>query len=822
MAFVPDERTEAYAGPPDYPTFVMNPGQGSAKSPSTTALSLRAELPPAEARFRALLASMPGGAALLDERGRVVHVNRALCDYLCARPEACLGTAFEDAVKPGDRPAVRELLRRLASGEIASGSLRARLDGLGRDVDADLTAAALPGDRGSRPIVVHLEDATERRRSEEALSLYREIFRASSDGIAIVDLEGRYLEQNAAHRTLLGWNDEDLAQRTPSIHLGEETFARVVECLRTTGRFRGEVQSRTRDGRTVPVELSAFTLTDEEGRPVCHVGIKRDMSTRKAAEAALERRIRELTAIHRLTDELGRARTLPQVYEAAFACLQETLGENRFSILLYDEGGVMRFVAWRGISTEYRAAVEGHSPWNRDDPDPKPLFVPDVQADPALASYGPLFARESIRSLAFIPLRNQGELLGKFMVYREGPHDVDDDETRLVQTIANHVAFAIVRTRADEALRASEATLSDFFENAPLGLHWVNSDGVILWANRAELAMLGYAKEEYVGQNIAEFHVDQDVIADILRRLRAGEVLEGVEARLRAKDGSIRHVVINTNARFENGEFLHTRCFTRDITDLKAAESQREAAQARDRELARLREVDSVRSRLVNTAAHELNTPLTPIRLQIDLLQSGVTGPLSSKQTRALEILDRNVRRLDQLVQDMLEAARLQANRLGLERRPVDLTHLVAQAAESFREPARRAGITFVVRRSPAAIVEADTKRLTQVLVNLVANALKFTRSGGRVELGVRLDDGHAIAFVRDTGIGIDPSLLPRLFEPFSQVHDRTELDPPGTGLGLYISRGLVELHGGRAWAESAGRGRGSVFSFSVPLAGPA
>jgi PAS domain S-box-containing protein len=128
------------------------------------------------------------------------------------------------------------------------------------------------------------------------------------------------------------------------------------------------------------------------------------------------------------------------------------------------------------------------------------------------------------------------------------------------------------RRRADEELRLRERELTDFLENATVGLHWVGADGKVLWANRAELELLGYKREEYIGHHIAEFHADEDKINDILSRLGRGEELDGYEARLRRKDGSIRHVAINSNVLWEDGRFVHTRCFTRDITERRQAE----------------------------------------------------------------------------------------------------------------------------------------------------------------------------------------------------------------------------------------------------------
>src|SRR5581483_4924415 len=123
------------------------------------------------------------------------------------------------------------------------------------------------------------------------------------------------------------------------------------------------------------------------------------------------------------------------------------------------------------------------------------------------------------------------------------------------------------RKEMEARLRRSEEELTDFFENGITGLHWVGPDGTILRANRAEMEMLGYQPEEYIGRNIAEFHADPPVIDELLRRLCRGETLHNYEARLRCKDGGIKHVLIDSNVLWEEGKFIHTRCFTRDITD---------------------------------------------------------------------------------------------------------------------------------------------------------------------------------------------------------------------------------------------------------------
>ena len=142
------------------------------------------------------------------------------------------------------------------------------------------------------------------------------------------------------------------------------------------------------------------------------------------------------------------------------------------------------------------------------------------------------------------------------------------------------------RKRIENALRRSEQDLSDFFDNASTGLHWVGPDGIIMRVNQAELDLLGYSREEYVGHHIAEFHVDQPIIQDILVRLAGGETLREYPARIRCKDGSILDVLINSNVLFEEGKFIHTRCFTRDVTRHKRAEEALRESEDRFRTLA--------------------------------------------------------------------------------------------------------------------------------------------------------------------------------------------------------------------------------------------
>ncbi|MBI2078497.1 MAG: HAMP domain-containing histidine kinase [Euryarchaeota archaeon] len=230
-----------------------------------------------------------------------------------------------------------------------------------------------------------------------------------------------------------------------------------------------------------------------------------------------------------------------------------------------------------------------------------------------------------------------------------------------------------------------------------------------------------------------------------------------------------------------------------------------------------LKRVDSFKTQFMNTAAHEINTPLTPIRLQLHLLRTGGIGQVDEATRRALNIVDRNVERVAGLVRDVLDASRIQGGRLALRLSPVDMRDIVREVSESFRDPARVTGVELVAEVAQPLPTIGDARRLNQVLFNFVGNALKFTPHGGKITIHADLVDDEIQIRVTDTGAGFKPEDAAKLFRPFSQLETGSALRG-GTGLGLFISRGIVTEHGGRVGASSPGPGKGSLFWFAIPV----
>jgi PAS domain S-box-containing protein len=355
--------------------------------------------------------------------------------------------------------------------------------------------------------------------STDELSLYREIFDRSTDGIAIIDPRGFYVHQNAAHAALTGYTIDELWGRTPAVHIGEARFAELMQALNTTGRFAGEVVSWSKSGDERVLDVSSFAVRNAAGQVTCYIGLKRDVTSRRRSEARIQRHFRQLESLYRMTAAVSRAVPLERILEEALDCLQTALGAQRTSVLLFDPDGIMRFKAARGLSEAYKRAVEGHTPWKRDTPNAQPFGINDVEQEMEAGDLRAAILAEGIRALAFIPLVRSGEVLGKFMLYYDQPHRFEEEELRLAVTIATQIALAITRNRAEEALRAREREYKTLAENIPEVIARLDADGRYLFINPAIQATIGLPPADIIGRTIDEISNAPEVASLWRKRL---------------------------------------------------------------------------------------------------------------------------------------------------------------------------------------------------------------------------------------------------------------------------------------------------------------
>jgi len=367
----------------------------------------------------------------------------------------------------------------------------------------------------------------------------------------------------------------------------------------------------------------------------------------------------------------------------------------------------------------------------------------------------------------------------------------------------------VARRRAVEAaLRESEQRFRMMADEMPQ-LAWIaRPDGSIYWYNRRWYEYTGATPEEMAGWGWQKVHDPKhlpEVMARWTQALTAGTRFE-MAFPLRGRDGRFRtFLTLVSPFRDPSGAIVHWFGTNTDVS------AQHEAEEA-------LRAADRRKDEFLATLAHELRNPLAPIRNSITLM--AMAGPLPEGVESARQIVERQVRHLSRLVDDLLDVARITQGKVQLRRERMSLLQSVREALEAIAPAVDSARHQLHVTLPPDPLyADADGTRMTQIFLNLLNNAVKFTPPGGHVWATAERDGAHAIVTVRDTGAGIAEEHLESVFEMFSQptpVLDRSE---GGLGIGLALVRGLVELHGGSVRASSPGRGMGSEFVVRLPLA---
>ena len=255
----------------------------------------------------------------------------------------------------------------------------------------------------------------------------------------------------------------------------------------------------------------------------------------------------------------------------------------------------------------------------------------------------------------------------------------------------------------------------------------------------------------------------------------------------------------------------------RDQTSARilAEEGQSRTTAALDEAKATIR----LKDQFLATVSHELRNPLAPILTWTQLLRSGTLA--KEKSDRGLEVIERNVSSLSELIDDLVDVSRVVSGKFRLDVRPIDLTPVIKAAVESQRpaSDAKQIRLSLVLDER-TGMISGDSERLQQVMSNLLSNAIKFTAKGGRVQIVLGRAESHVEVGVSDTGMGIEAAFLPHIFEPFQQAMDGSKRRHGGLGLGLSIVHHIVELHGGEIVAQSQGLGHGSTFTIKLPLLG--
>jgi PAS domain S-box-containing protein len=356
-----------------------------------------------------------------------------------------------------------------------------------------------------------------------------------------------------------------------------------------------------------------------------------------------------------------------------------------------------------------------------------------------------------------------------------------------------------IQQKYQEALTERKQTVS-VLESIAEGLVVVNNRGEVVMMNPAAERMLALNQKDRIGKPLA-----QD--------LKAGQLVSMVQGKNEDRD-----IVLSTD---EEATKRVLRASNAMITDEDGRTVGMVAVLS---DVTKQRELDQLKSEFVSKVSHELRTPIVAMQHALAILVDEVAGPLTAEQQKFASLTQRNLQRLNTLINDLLDLSKLEAKKMELRREPTALGELINTVCETMSTWAQSKAITVNKRvGEDLPTVLCDPHRVTQVLTNLVGNAIKFTPKQGRVLVEARrAQEPNAVEVsVADNGVGISKEDLPKLFNKFQQVGERTSSDITGTGLGLSICKEIVELHQGRIWAESDPVKKGARFAFLLPINPP-
>lgn len=418
-----------------------------------------------------------------------------------------------------------------------------------------------------------------------------------------------------------------------------------------------------------------------------------------------------------------------------------------------------------------------------------------------------------IRSLLAVPVLSHGHWTHMVVVHRD-VHPWTEGEVETLAVAAHRVWTAVEKKRAFQALTKSEAQFRAV-TNMMTQFAWMaDANGYIYWYSNRWYDYTGTTFAEMAGWGWTKVH-HPDHVARVITRIQhswdTGENWEDTFP-LRSKTGEYRWFLSRAEpTRSDTGEILFWVGTNTDVTE------QMETARTLYNREQALAESNRKKSEFLATLSHELRNPLTPMQSVVELL---ARDPQADGLAKARSILERQLKQLVHLVDDLLELSRIDTGNMRLRRERVPMQEVVDQAVEATELTLQRGNHRLVVVSEPEQLyVNGDITRLVQVLTNIINNAARYTTGPGEITVILDSMNGYARVRIRDTGIGIPPAVQPHIFDMFAQGHRARRQSQNGLGIGLSLARKIMDLHDGTISVHSDGEGRGSEFTVCLPLA---
>jgi PAS domain S-box-containing protein len=617
---------------------------------------------------------------------------------------------------------------------------------------------------------------------------FRAIFTNAAVGIARVALDGRFLEVNDRLCDILGYASDELLTKTFGDITHRDDLATDVSGMkRMLGggleTYLREKRYRRKDGSVVWANLTVSLSHKADGSPDYFISIIEDISARKQAEAHL-----------RETDE----RLSLALQAAGLGIFEWDVQADR---AVWENDRMYEiFGHTRGDGTLSKAELLKRSVLPDDaDALERALAAGMASGRPFRTTYRIHRKDGALRWL---------DLAGHFLPPDGGP-------VRMIGVLTDNTEQHL----AEESLRASEERFRIMADTAPVMIWTSGIDNLCDFFNKPWLDFTGRPLEAELGNGWTDGVHPEDLEYCLQTYVVCFETRKPfkMDYRLRRYDGQYRWIFDQGVPRFSSsGKFLGYIGSCVDVTERKQAEAEREKLAEEQAARAAAEAANRSKDEFLAMVSHELRSPLSAILSYAQLLR---VGPINIDAiNRVVTVIERNAKAQTQIIEDLLDSARITTGKLRIELTPIDLVPVLEAAVDTVRPAASAKAISLVLDdESKPTEALGDPARLQQIFWNLLTNAIKFTPEGGRVSVAMHRDAAQIRIIVSDTGQGIEPGFLPFVFQRFSQTDTSSARRVGGLGLGLALVKDLVELHGGTISAKSEGLGRGATFTVTFP-----
>jgi PAS domain S-box-containing protein len=689
--------------------------------------------------------------------------------------------------------------------------------------------------RAERAMAEQLARASQRHARE-----METIIESMAEGVAVFDTSGQMVRLNRAGAALAGMSSAQVLALSPTAQ-GTAILERLegtdfaLTCHPLVQRalagevIKGETLALARrDGGDLELQVSVAPLLDEESQLRGAVAILEDVTEQQQHQ-------REQLAVGWVAAALNHPLDLKETLDTAVEALTAALGADQSVILLADRRqGILKIAAARGYSEEF-AANFPFLPLDAPLLPCRAFQTRKVQySEPgdAIASSGnhplhDLLVGSGIQASLAAPLLLEDEAVGVLVYSYARPHWFSPAEQQTARAIADQIALAVENARLYEEIadygaseEAQRRTLQAVIDALPAGVTLRDAEGKLFMYNAAALALAVNRSEVQAARETGGPPVEP--IWEIVREdgqavhrphlpsqeaVITGNSIRGQQLLLQQGNGQCIPVLVNAAPVYDaQGNITSGVAVFQDITALK--------------------ELERHKDEFISVASHELRSPLTVIRGQAQFLQrqlhkqekQGQLPPVWQHFLESMEGIEAQTGRMNDLVNDLLDASKIQAGKLTLRRAPVPLMPLLTRVLKHWEPTAPQHQFVLELDEQIAQVVgQWDATRIEQILNNLLGNAVKYSPEGGKITIRGKVVEQQVLLQIQDEGMGIPPEALAHLFERFYRAVNVGMIS--GTGLGLYISHQLAVAHGGALWPESAGLGQGSTFSLRLPLA---